>query len=338
VSQLLETFGSFDADDDGVIEPAEFYHLWEHLGAHKSDGDDEEASAATEEPKQKPGRDLRKIFDRFDVDNNGILDHAEVKGMMLKLGYKTTDDYVEQTMQLFASFDQDSDGMIQLEEFEPLWDHLGGDQILSAPDTGLSEADSSDPLYERFASFDLTGTGFLTRHEIQAMMAKLGYAANDQYLSDLLGLFGSFDKDGDGCVDFEEWKGLWAHLGGEDAMGETDEAAKAEANAHEVSDPLWATFVKYDKTGSKSLSGYEVKQMMVALGYKADEQYVMISSPSATIHCDTVISVTYRSYETLWLPCSARAPCLSCLAMCSAGTCRGYLTCSDNSMTTVMVW
>ena len=93
-------------------------------------------------------------------------------------------------------------------------------------------------MYERFASFDLTGTGFLTRHEIQEMMAKLGYAANDRYLSDLLGLFGSFDKDGDGCVDFEEWKELWAHLGGEDAMGETDGAKKSEANAHEESDPL----------------------------------------------------------------------------------------------------
>ena len=137
-------------------------------------------------------------------------------------------------------------------------------------------------MYERFASFDLTGTGFLTRHEIQEMMAKLGYAANDRYLSDLLGLFGSFDKDGDGCVDFEEWKELWAHLGGEDAMGETDGAKKSEANVHEESDPLWATFVKYDKTGSNSLSGYEVKEMMVALGYKADEQYVVTFPPSHT--------------------------------------------------------
>jgi hypothetical protein len=55
-------------------------------------------------------------------------------------------------------------------------------------------------------------------------------------------------------------------------MGETDGAKKSEANAHEESDPLWATFVKYDKTGSNSLSGYEVKEMMVALGYKADAE------------------------------------------------------------------
>ena len=271
VTQLLETFGNYDGDGDGVIEPAEFVELWEHLGMHKSADGDKGAE-------QEPGDALQSYFDRFDINKDGILDESEVKGMMVALGYKTTDDYVQQTMQLFASFDQDGDGMIQLQEFEPLWKHLGGDEILGRAGDEMPKAKTSDPLYARFTSFDLTGTGFLTRHEIQQMMGRLGYAADDKYLSDLLGLFGSFDKDDDGVVDFDEWKELWAHLGGEDAMGQTDAAKKAEANAHEESDPLWATFMKYDRTGSKSLSGYEVKQMMLALGYKADEQYVVSST------------------------------------------------------------
>jgi Ca2+-binding EF-hand superfamily protein len=223
VSEVLEIFGSFDEDGDGVIEPAEFGDLWEHLGAHKPDGEGGKAAPATDEPEQEPGRDLQKTFDSFDINKDGILDEAEVKGMMLKLGYKTTDDYVQQTMQLFASFDQDDDGLIQLEEFEPLWDHLGGDQIFSTPHAEVPEAVTSDPMYERFASFDLTGTGFLTRHEIQEMMAKLGLAISLGFLvaSTRMATAVSTSRSGRSCGRTWEARMLWVKPMGQKSLKPT---------------------------------------------------------------------------------------------------------------------
>lgn len=275
LQQLLSTFGSFDKNQDGMIDASEFGPLWEHLGGHRREGTGEVATTMPEDD-QEPERDLSGVFNRFDINKDGALDEAEVKEMMRELGYNTTDEYVQQTMELFGVFDKDDDHLIQLGEFEPLWDHLGGDQLLASQGVDAPEADTSDPLYVRFMSFDLTKSGFLTRHEIRKMMAVLGYTADDNYLNELLELFGSFDTDGDGVVDFEEWKGLWEHLGGEDAIGQVDMVKKSEANAHEQSDPLWKTFKKYDQTGSNSLSRHEVKQMMGLHGYKADHKYATV--------------------------------------------------------------
>ena len=285
VTQLLDTFGSYDVDDDGVIEPAEFKMLWEHLGMHTKGVAEGLFKPAEEAPaEEEAAHPLQETFDGFDLNKDGALDETEVKAMMGRLGYKTSDDYVLQTMELFGEWDTSGDHLIQLDEFEALWNHLGGEQVLaSKPAAGsafsvVRGAATSDPLYQRFTSFDQAGNGTLTRHDIQKMMTALGYAANDDYLTELLDLFGSFDKDDDGQVDFEEWKELWAHLGGEDAMGVVDPDKKAAANAHDESDPLWATFKKYDRTNSNSLSSYEVKEMMVRLGYKADDQYAATHS------------------------------------------------------------
>lgn len=274
VSDLLDTFGSYDADDDGVIEPAEFQLLWEHLGMHEKDV--AVASLTAEVAAVVPsGHPLQDQFDKFDLNKDGVLDMDEVKAMMGVLGYKTSDDYVAQTMDLFGDYDADGDGMVQIEEFEALWKHLGGDQVSAAQGT-VKEVPAevlADPLYGRFQSFDQTSQGFLTRHDIQGMMTALGYAANEDYLTSLLDLFGIFDADDDGVVDFDEFKDLWAHLGGEDAMGAAEGTSKRTEHSD---DPLWATFCKYDKTGSGSMSQREVKEMMVVLGYTADEKYLQV--------------------------------------------------------------
>eukprot|EP01048_Picozoa_sp_COSAG05_P018179 COSAG05_NODE_2612_length_2837_cov_2.529584_2_plen_85_part_00 len=39
-------------------------------------------------------------------------------------------------------------------------------------------------------------------------------------------------------------------------------------------DPLYKAFARYDQTRTGSLSKYEVKEMMVALGYTAKEDYL----------------------------------------------------------------
>ena len=62
--------------------------------------------------------------------------------------------------------------------------------------------------------------------------------------SSLLDLFGSFDVDDDGVVDFEEWKSLWAHLGGEDAMAASAGTTQREEHTDDpVSLPAQSVFL-----------------------------------------------------------------------------------------------
>ena len=162
VQQLLETFGKYDEDDDGVIEPDEFALLWEHLGQGKTaDAPEEQEEEEEEEGEEDP---LQATFDRFDTNGDGVLDAAEVGAMMRELGYKTTDDYVSQTMELFGEFDTDGDHNIAPEEFGALWEHLGGGAIAGAESgeaTVVSaeqeEEWQADPLYPRFQEFDTRG-------------------------------------------------------------------------------------------------------------------------------------------------------------------------------------
>ena len=157
VQRLLETFGKFDEDDDGVIEPDEFALLWEHLGQGKTAPEEEEEEEQEEEGEGEEDP-LQATFDRFDTNGDGVLDADEVGAMMRELGYKTTDDYVSQTMELFGEFDTDGDHNIAPEEFGALWEHLGGGAISGAGAAAASaeqeEEWQADPLYPRFQEFD----------------------------------------------------------------------------------------------------------------------------------------------------------------------------------------
>ena len=87
--------------------------------------------------------------------------------------------------------------------------------------------------------------GFLTRHDIALMMKEMGYAADEDYLSQVVDLFKSFDADDDGIVEFNEFKLLWEHLGGEDALqASSDPQARKARNEHDEQDPLWRTFCR----------------------------------------------------------------------------------------------
>jgi Ca2+-binding EF-hand superfamily protein len=147
------------------------------------------------------------------------------------------------------------DGVVEFAEFKQLWDHLGAGHA----EEKATAAEAADPLYPTFQKYDLNNKGYLSQYEVKKMMAALDYRVTTDYMAGLMDLFGDFDKDADGVVQFAEFKKLWEHLGAGHA--------EAAATAAESSDQLFATFKKYDLNNQGYLSQFEVKQMMVALGY-----------------------------------------------------------------------
>jgi hypothetical protein len=80
----------------------------------------------------------------------------------------------------------------------------------------------------------------------------------------------NFDTDSDGVIDFEEFKVLYAHLGGTVEPTAVDNAQVDARREHS----FWDLFSTYDLNGDGKLSQYEVQQMMESMGYKAGESYV----------------------------------------------------------------
>lgn len=55
-------------------------------------------------------------FEEFDGNNKGFLSKFDIAHMMQTLGYKSVNAYLENLMELYASFD-DGDGQIRFDEF-----------------------------------------------------------------------------------------------------------------------------------------------------------------------------------------------------------------------------
>jgi calmodulin len=64
----------------------------------------------------------RAVFDRLDVDHNGVIDKKEFQEAAAKLGIRLTDADVGT---LFDEFDKNGDGVIQFEEFMTITKALG---------------------------------------------------------------------------------------------------------------------------------------------------------------------------------------------------------------------
>lgn len=142
-------------------------------------------------------------------------------------------DHLKHLRDIFARFDMDSDGSLTHLELAALLRSLGikptGDQMhsmLANMDTngnGSVEFDElidailpemtpeslvdQEQLMEVFRSFDRDGNGFITAAELAQSMAKMGHPLTFQELSEM---FKEADSDGDGVISFTEFASVMA--------------------------------------------------------------------------------------------------------------------------------
>lgn len=142
-------------------------------------------------------------------------------------------DHLKHLRDIFARFDMDSDGSLTHLELAALLRSLGlkptGDQMhlmLANMDTngnGSVEFDElvdailpemtpetlvdQEQLMEVFRSFDRDGNGYITAAELAQSMAKMGHPLTFQELSEM---FKEADSDGDGVISFTEFASVMA--------------------------------------------------------------------------------------------------------------------------------
>jgi len=67
-----------------------------------------------EEEKKSPRTRCKEVFDCFDADSNGNIDHKEFYEMCISLGREIT---IDQAKEALSKLDLNNDGVIDFEEF-----------------------------------------------------------------------------------------------------------------------------------------------------------------------------------------------------------------------------
>ncbi|XP_076925757.1 calcium-binding allergen Ole e 8-like [Bidens hawaiensis] len=132
--------------------------------------------------------EVTKIFNRFDLNGDGKISKDKLIGILKSLGSDTSHDEVKRVM---AEIDSDSDGFISLDEF-----------VAFCKGVAQGDDEMSD-LKEAFKLYDLNNNGVISANELQQILSRLG---ENYTVENCANMIKSVDSDGDGFVDFEEFK------------------------------------------------------------------------------------------------------------------------------------
>ncbi|XP_010477035.1 PREDICTED: probable calcium-binding protein CML15 isoform X2 [Camelina sativa] len=139
-------------------------------------------------------RQLKDIFDRFDMDSDGSLTILELAALLRSLGLKPSGDQIHV---LLASMDSNGNGFVEFDE-------LVGTIL---PDLNEEILINSEQLLDIFKSFDRDGNGFISAAELAGAMAKMGQPLTYKELTEMIK---EADTNGDGVISFGEFASIMA--------------------------------------------------------------------------------------------------------------------------------
>lgn len=135
--------------------------------------------------------EVQRIFDKFDKNGDGKISCAELKNVLRALGSETSTEEVKRIM---AEIDKNGDGYIDPREFA---------QFYCSGSNGDGQSDASRDLRDAFDLYDADKNGLISATELHSVLKGLGEKCS---LSDCRRMIKSVDVDGDGNVNFEEFK------------------------------------------------------------------------------------------------------------------------------------
>ena len=153
---------------------------------------------------------LRRIFDIFDKNGDGMITAQELSQALSCLGLDADLSELESTV---VSYIKPGNGGLGFEDFVSL--HRSLDNALFGCDddefgdegiTDMSDQEESD-LTEAFKVFDVNGDGFISARELQEVLGKLGFAEGNE-IQRVEQMIVSVDRNRDGRVDFFEFKNM----------------------------------------------------------------------------------------------------------------------------------
>lgn len=154
--------------------------LWSSLNASTT------AFAAMEVSSQ-----FKRVFEVIDENGDGKISPSELSEVLLCLGYNKS-TATREAEGMVREMDCDGDGFVDLDEFL--------DVVINT--TGNSAV--HDHLMDAFLVFDTDKNGKISAKELRRVLVKLG--CDKCSLGECRRMIKGVDKDGDGFVDFEEFR------------------------------------------------------------------------------------------------------------------------------------
>lgn len=147
--------------------------------------------------------EMRKVFEKFDANKDGVISRDELSRFMKGLGFHVSD---EDLQALLKAVDENSNGTVEFEEFYSLYSSITGTDEKSS-DGEVPEAEDEENLKDAFRVFDKDADGFINALELQSVLVSLGIEEG-RSLKNCEQMIQSVDVDGNGRVDFKEFKKL----------------------------------------------------------------------------------------------------------------------------------
>lgn len=132
--------------------------------------------------------ELEQVFRKFDVNGDGKISSSELGSILSSLGHDATEDELRK---MIKEIDSDGDGFIDFEEFVEL------------NTKGVDAKEILENLKDAFSVYDIDGNGSISAEELFKVLKGLG---DDCTLGDCKRMISGVDSDGDGMIDFEEFK------------------------------------------------------------------------------------------------------------------------------------
>ena len=136
--------------------------------------------------------ELKKVFDRFDSNNDGKISVTELDAVLKALGSSVPSKDLQRVMD---DLDSDHDGFISLDEFA-VFCRQGCD------DGGATE------LRDAFDLYDQDHNGLISATELHQVLNRLGMNCA---VEDCIRMIRSVDSDGDGNVNFDEFRKMMSN-------------------------------------------------------------------------------------------------------------------------------
>ncbi|XP_050226447.1 probable calcium-binding protein CML23 [Mercurialis annua] len=136
--------------------------------------------------------EIRKVFTELDKNSDGKISSDELIQSLSKLGTKLSIDDVQYMMK---DFDKDGNGYIDFDEFVEFI------QCSGAADT--PRGGGNKDLKDAFDMYDIDKNGLISARELHQVMKMVGLKSS---LSECAKMIRQVDQDGDGNVNFEEFK------------------------------------------------------------------------------------------------------------------------------------
>ncbi|MBA0710259.1 hypothetical protein Golax_025246, partial [Gossypium laxum] len=153
--------------------------------------------------------ELKRVFSTFDKNGDGFITKQELRESLKNIRMFMTESEVEE---MVVKLDANGDGLIDFDEFRILCKAIDDDDDGGGGEEFERLGEEGEILKEAFDVFDRDKDGLITVEELGSVLCSLGLKEGDK-IEDCKAMIRKVDIDGDGMVNFDEFKTMMKNGG-----------------------------------------------------------------------------------------------------------------------------